>query len=77
MNNMHTVSAQIVTPHTCHVGIASCRSPKQATRLAKEQATRLLRRWDNEHSHCSSIGMEWLVMSRDGKIIHSEETDIM
>ena len=76
MNNMHTVSAQIVTPHTTHIGTAACRSPKRAVELAKSRALDALYRWDYEHGHCSSIGIEWLVISRNGNVIHSDETRI-
>ena len=76
MKNMHTVSAQIVTPRTTHVGAAICRSPKRAVELAKSRALDALYRWDHQHGHCSSIGIEWLVISRDGDVIHSDETHI-
>ena len=74
--NTYSVSAQIVTPHTTHVGTAICRSPKKAVELAKSRACDALYRWDYEHKHCSSIGIEWLVIQHNGKIIHSDETRI-
>jgi len=76
MNNMHTGTATIVTPHKVHIGTGICRSPKRAVELAKSRALDALYRWDHEHGHCSSIGMEWLVISRDGNIVHSDETHI-
>jgi hypothetical protein len=72
----YSASAQIVTPHTTHVGAAICRSPKRAVELAKSRACEALHRWDCQHGHCSSIGMEWLVISRNGNVIHSNETFI-
>jgi hypothetical protein len=74
--NIYSASAQIVTPHTTHVGTAMCRSPKRAVNLAKARACDALWKWDSEHSHFSSIGIEWLVISRDGNVIHSDETHI-
>jgi len=76
MKTTYTASAQIVTPHTAHIGTAACRSPKKAVKLAKSRARDALNRRAHEHKHCSSIGIEWLVISRNGNVIHSDETHI-
>lgn len=76
MSTTYSASAQIVTPHTTHIGVAVCRSPKRAVELAKSRACDALWRWDREHHHCSSIGIEWLVISRNGNVVYSDETYI-
>lgn len=71
---MFNVSFTIVTPHTAHVGKGMARSPKLATRQAKNAAWDKLVQWDHKHKHCSSIGIEWLTMRHNGRIIASEES---
>ncbi len=69
---MFKISIAIVTPTNTHIGTAMSRSPKVARRLAICQA------WNNmiknDIQACPSIGMEWLTMFRNGKLIASRET---
>lgn len=65
---MFNVVIQIVTPTTTHCGVGHCRSPKQATLAALREASRKLHR-----RGCESVGIEWMVVLRDGKVVASKE----
>lgn len=66
---MFKASISILTPHTVHSGNAMCRSPKQAARTAMRIAEGKLDRFDRTHGTCSSIGGEWMSISKNGNEI--------
>lgn len=71
---MFTVRFFIATPSKTHEGFGMSRSPKVAVRAAKRGAWDKLTAFDGQHGLCSSIGMEWIIIHRNGSLVLSDES---
>lgn len=74
MNNLYKATFRIFTPHAgdAAYGVGFSKSPKEAISIAKSNAWDGLDRWDNENSHISSIGGDYLYLQKGAKFIHEK-----
>jgi hypothetical protein len=71
---MFKATFTIVIPDTAVSGKGMSKSPKRAVAQAQSNAWDALVAHDRQFRCCSSIGMEWLHLSRNGVKICSQES---
>ena len=72
MNTPYKATFRIMTPHAVQSGVGFSKSPKEAVRIAKDNAWRSLWSWDEEHNHVSSIGGDYLFVEKGNKFIYDK-----